>query len=649
MDAQVKSAVHSVQSRAMTLVRFDRVSLEFGDTKLLRNSELALNPNERICLIGRNGAGKSSLLKLITQEYEPDGGKIEFKPQLRLSQLQQNLAESCSKTAREVVAEGLAFQQAQIDQYHALSAAEMDHRGMEGLERLQQRIEAAGGWNLEQQVQRIVSELELPADKSMDQLSGGWRRRVALGKALVSKPELLLLDEPTNHLDISTIEWLEHEIRGYAGSVLFITHDRRFLQNLATRVVELEQGKLVSWPGDYGNFLRRKEALLADEKRANELFDKKLAEEETWVRQGIKARRTRNEGRVRALMAMREERAKRQQRQGRAEIQIAEGDLSGRKVIEARNISHSFDDQPLIDGFSIKVMRGDRIGLIGNNGVGKSTLLQILLGQLKPKQGTLKLGTNIEAAYFDQLRQQLDENRTVVEIVGGGREYININGRERHVISYLRDFLFAPKRAMEKIKILSGGERNRVVLAQLFTRPANLLVLDEPTNDLDVEMLEALEQRLVDYHGTLIVVSHDRDFLDAVVTSVLVFEADGKIREYVGGYSDWERRGQALAETEAPPKKTQRTQQQGSKRQAQPRKLSYQLQRELDALPDTIEALEEQLSQLQTTVARPDFFQQPNDSISQAMADLKSIEQALEAAMNRWSELATMQQELEPQ
>ncbi len=629
----------------MTLVRFDRVSLEFGETKLLQEADLAIEPGERVCLIGRNGAGKSSLMKVITGEYEVDRGAIEFKSGLRVSKLRQDLAASTDQTTYQVIAEGMHTHQALLDRYQLLSDEQLDTDGLRAMEDLQKQIEAAGGWNVEQQIERVITELELPRDKSMHQLSGGWRRRVALGRALVSKPELLLLDEPTNHLDISTIEWLEHEVRGYNGSVLFITHDRSFLQRLATRIVELEFGKLVSWPGSYNNYLKQKEKFVADETRAQKLFDKKLAQEEVWIRQGIKARRTRNEGRVRSLMAMRDERAKRQKRQGKAKIEIAEGDQSGRKVIEARNISHGYDNEQLITKLSLKVMRGDRIGLIGNNGVGKSTLLQILLGQLVPNEGTLKTGTNLEVAYFDQLRRELDEERTVAETVGGGREYISLNGKQRHVIAYLRDFLFAPKRAMEKVKVLSGGERNRVILAQLFTRPANLLVLDEPTNDLDVEMLEALEQRLVEYQGTLIVVSHDRDFLDAVVTSVLVFEDDGQVREYVGGYSDWAARGKALAEKENPEQSKQRRIEAHTQRKAdqKPAKLSYKLQRELDRLPDHIEQLEEKINALQAEISDPSFYQLDRTTVDTTLARLNAAQTELDTAIERWAELEQLQ------
>jgi len=481
----------------------------------------------------------------------------------------------------------------------------------------------------------------------MNELSGGWRRRVALAKALVQKPDLLLLDEPTNHLDIATIKWLEDRVYNYPGAVLFITHDRAFLQRLATRIVEIDRGKLTSWPGNYANFLRRKEKALEDEAVADEKFDKKLAEEEAWIRQGIKARRTRNEGRVRSLMKMREEREERLAKEGTARIHIEEGEQSGRKVIRARNVSYGYGDEEVIRDFSIKIMRGDRIGLIGNNGVGKTTLLRLLLGELEPQSGTLKMGTGLQVGYFDQLRQALDLEKSVAYNVGEGRTYIKINGKDRHVVGYLTGFLFSPKRAMTPVKALSGGERNRVILAKLFTRPANLLVLDEPTNDLDIETLEVLEQKLCEFSGTLIVVSHDRDFLDNVVTSTIVFEEDGKVQEYVGGYSDWLRRGHELAVTDNPYEAERRKQEAAERKKSRkPTKLSYKDQRELDSLPIEIEQLEESIAALQALIAEPDFYAQEAELVQQKLRELSDAEELLEQRIERWSELETLQESL---
>lgn len=627
----------------MHLLRFDEVSLEFGHVPILKEANFSIDGKERVCLIGRNGAGKSSMLKLITGEYAADHGDIQKRRHLRISQLEQTLMATSQLTVREVVRQGMSEQQQLLDQYHQLSSSELAPQQLKKLEELQHQIDASGIWNIDQQVDKVITQLNLPANRALNELSGGWRRRVALGKALVSSPDLLLLDEPTNHLDISTIEWLEHEVRGYAGSVIFITHDRIFLQKLATRIVEIDLGKLVSWPGNYENYLKLKEKSLQEESTQHALFDKKLAQEEEWIRQGIKARRTRNEGRVRALMAMREERAKRIKREGKAKIHIESGERSGRKVITARNVTHGFAGQTLINKLNLRVMRGDRIGLIGNNGVGKSTLLKILLGMLPPDEGTVKLGTNIEVAYFDQVKRDLDEEKTIAQNVGDGKEYIELNGKPRHVVGYLKNFLFAPKRAMTPVRALSGGERNRVALAKLFTRPANLLVLDEPTNDLDVEMLEVLEARLVEYAGTLIIVSHDRNFLDNVVTSVLVFEDGDNIKEYVGGYNDWARRGQHLTEADVPDELHDAKE--SAKQQDQPgknvtsKKLSYMLQRELDALPIVIDKLEKEIIALQNQIADPDFYDQPFAVTSEELQALSDKQGELDAAMGRWAEL----------
>ena len=529
----------------MSLITFDEVSLEFGDQLILDNVSLSLETGERVCLIGRNGAGKSTLINIITGKIEADHGEIVKQSHLRVSQLEQALPDSQDISVKDYVAEGLCHLQKLLKQYEALSAKKTEHdpAHLRELQDLQHQIEAEGGWHIDQRVDTIISELNLPAELNLNQLSGGWRRRVALGKALVNNPQLLLLDEPTNHLDLSTIQWLENRIVNFTGAVLFITHDRAFLQRLATRIIELDRGRLSSWPGTYNDYLINKEKALEDEAKSNALFDKKLDEEEAWIRQGIKARRTRNEGRVRTLYAMREEVAQRLKPQNKARIHIEEAEQSGRKVIEAYNISHAYGEQKLINKLSLKVMRGDRIGLVGNNGVGKSTLLKILLGEIQPDSGTVKIGTNLEIAYFDQLRRHLDPEKTIAQIVGDGGDYIKLNGKERHVIGYLRGFLFSAKRAMTKVKVLSGGEKNRVILAKLLTKPSNLLVLDEPTNDLDVETLEVLEDRLSEYKGTLIIVSHDREFVDNVVSSILVFEDSGTIQNYAGGFSDWVRHG----------------------------------------------------------------------------------------------------------
>ncbi len=626
------------------LVSFSDVCLAFGEQKILTNANLQIEDRERVCLIGRNGAGKSSTLKLVTGELEPDEGRIDRPSHVRVAKLDQGLDDVSERCVRDVVAQGMAAQAERIAHFETLSAQETSSKHhLEALAGLERSIEAGGGWSLDQQVNSMLSQLELPAEARMSTLSGGWRRRVALAQALVSQPELLLLDEPTNHLDISTIEWLEHEVQRYTGALLFVTHDREFVDRVATRIVEIDRGSMRSWPGGYRDYLRQKKKADRDEDRQNREFDKKLAEEEAWIRQGIKARESRNEGRVRALEAMREERAQRIARPRAPKVHVNESEqLSGRKVIEVRNVSHRFGDRLLLDRFSLRVMRGERIGIIGNNGVGKTTLLRILLGELKPNSGSVKLGTNLEIGYFDQLRRELDTTRTVAEIVGEGRDYINVNGSKKHVVGYLTDFLFSAKRAMTRVSALSGGERNRVILAKLFTLPSNLLVLDEPTNDLDVETLEALEARLTAYEGTLLVVSHDRHFLDRVVTSTLVFEGDGAVQRYAGGYSDWARLQHPLATTDGPGKRSRPTSKAAdASEHAKPaqRKLSYKLQRELDALPDSIDALENEIASLERAVNDSSFYERPREEINARFAALDTLRAELEAKIARWEAL----------
>ncbi|MFZ9053372.1 MAG: ATP-binding cassette domain-containing protein [Woeseiaceae bacterium] len=631
----------------MSILRFDGVSLEFGDQVILTNAELAIETGERICLIGRNGAGKSTTLKLITGEIEPDRGEVVRGQNLITSVLAQDLPEAMDQPVRDVVRSGLTEIEKLLEQYRQQSKLELDREGLLGLETLHSKIDAHDGWHIEQRVEETMTDLALPADKKMFELSGGWRRRVALAKALVQKPDLLLLDEPTNHLDIATIKWLEDRIYNFPGAVLFITHDRAFLQRLATRILEIDRGKLTSWPGDYNNYLIRKEKILEDEDAANARFDKKLAQEEVWIRQGIKARRTRNEGRARALARMREQREQRIKRDDRARIHIEEAEQSGRKVIRARNVSYGYGSDRLIEDFSITIMRGDRIGLIGNNGVGKTTLLRLLLGELEPQSGTIKPGTNLVVGYFDQLRQALDPEKSVAYNVGEGRTHIKLNGKDRHIVGYLKGFLFSPKRSMLPVKALSGGERNRVILAKLFTQPANLLVLDEPTNDLDIETLEVLEHRLCEFNGTLIVVSHDREFLDNVVTSTIVFEEDGHIQAYVGGYTDWLRQGHALAETDNPFATTSSVQAATERRTPKrPNKLSYMDQRELDRLPGEIEALEASIADLQQVMSQADFYSQEHGIVQSRLQELADAQALLEQRIERWAELETLQSDL---
>jgi len=622
------------------LVRFDAVSVAFGEQRILIEADLAIDAKERVCLVGRNGAGKSTTLRLITGAVEPDLGAVERPNRLRLSLLDQKLADESSELVRDFVARGMVAQLARMAEFERLTAlASPDRATLREIESLQREIDAGGGWSVDVRVATVISELGLPADRRMSQLSGGWRRRAALAQALVSNPELLLLDEPTNHLDISTIEWLENAVRTYPGAVVFVTHDRSFVENVATRIVAIDRGELRSWPGGYRDFLANKAKSDEDEDRHNALFDKKLAEEEVWVRKGVKARQTRNEGRVRALEELRAIRADRIKRPRTARILINESvELSGRKVIEARNVSHGYGGNPLLKDFSLRVMRGDRVGIIGNNGVGKTTLLRILLGELTPDTGSVKVGTNIEMGYFDQLRRELDPTKTVAEVVGEGREFVQIQGRKKHVVAYLTDFLFSAKRALTPISALSGGERNRVILAKLLTRAANLLVLDEPTNDLDVETLEALEERLAEYDGTLIVVSHDRYFLDAIVTSTLVFEDDGQIRRHAGGYSDWLARRRALAVTDSPEAAHEPDSADARVRPAA-RKLSYKLKRELDALPDRIAELEARVVELRGVVNDGAFYRKPQAEVQRFVNELELAEREVETAVERWAEL----------
>lgn len=630
------------------LVRLNEISLAFGDQQILRDADLSIEAGERVCLIGRNGAGKSTTLKIVAGLIELDDGKVERLAGLRMSMLDQQLAETSRQSVRDFVAAGMAAQTRLIDEYHALSATEPSGKqALSSLDELESRIVAGGGWSVDAQVDSICTQLDLPVAQRMDEISGGWRRRVALAQALVANPELLLLDEPTNHLDISTIDWLEQQVRRYNGAVVFVTHDRSFVEAVATRIVDLDRGQLRSWPGSYRDYLRRRAQADADEDRHNREFDKKLAEEEVWIRQGIKARESRNEGRVRELMKLREIREARVKRSRTARIHINQTEeVSGRKVIEMRNITHGFGENSLLNEFSLRIMRGDRLGIIGNNGVGKSTLLRLMLGELTPDQGSVKTGTNLQVAYFDQLRREIDTEKTVADIVGEGRDYISLNGKKKHVVAYLTDFLFSAKRAMTKVSALSGGERNRVILAKLFTQAANLLILDEPTNDLDVETLEALEQKLQEYEGTLIVVSHDRHFLDAIVTSTLVFESDGTVHRHAGNFSDWQRLRRDLAVTDEPKGARKRAERTTATTEtlSKPKKLSYKLQRELDALPGQIADLEASLEAQQRAVADPDFYSGHHEKVQSELARLTDLQHQLNTALERWMALEDMQQ-----
>ncbi len=639
----------------MPLLTVDHVSIAFGHLPLLDDACVQVEPGERVAVIGRNGTGKSTLLQIVNGEVPPDAGSVWRQAGLRTARLDQDASLADPRPVFDVVAEGLGDLSALVAAYHhaaVMVAEDGSPARLEELGRLQHGLEERDGWRLEQRVEQVLSHLGLPADTAVDTLSGGWRRRVLLAQALVSQPDLLLLDEPTNHLDIDAIAWLEAYLADFGGAVLFVTHDRAFLQRLATRIVELDRGRLTSWPGDYATFLRRKEEALAAEAGQQEKFDRKLAEEEAWLRQGIKARRTRNEGRVHALMKMREERAARRALLGTVRLQVEHADPSGKVVFEAEEVGKGFGGRQVVDGFSARIVRGDRVGVIGANGAGKTTLLRLLLGELTPDRGEVRTGANVQVAYYDQQREQLDPERTVFDTIGEGSEIVTVAGRPRHVNGYLRDFLFPPERARSPVKALSGGERNRLLLARLFTRPANVLVLDEPTNDLDLETLELLEAQLVEWPGTLILVSHDRVFLDNVVTSTLVVEGDGRVAEYVGGYGDYLRAKHAAAMATAPPPERAAARRGSEQTRAEEttatgaapvrKRLSYKEQREFDALPARIEAIEAEQQALHAAVAAPEFYKEPAEAIRQSLARLEELQAALLAAYARWDELDSL-------
>jgi len=626
----------------MPLATLDHISMAYGHLPLLDDASLQIEPGERVCVIGRNGTGKSTLLQIIAGDVEPDAGAIWRQPSLRMARLVQDVPLSADRPVFDVVAEGLGNLGTLVADYHhaAIEVAEQgDARALETLGRLQHELEERDGWRLEQRVEMVLARLDLPTDAIVDTLSGGWRRRVLLARALVAQPDLLLLDEPTNHLDIESMTWLESFLVDYAGAVVFVTHDRVFLQRVATRIVELDRGRLTSWPGDYDTFLRKKEEWLANEAVHNEKFDKRLAQEEAWLRQGIKARRTRDEGRVKALMAMRQERAARRGLIGKVRLTAEAGDRSGQMVFELDAVTKSFGARPVIRDASLRVMRGDRVGLIGPNGSGKTTLLRMLIGELPPDSGEVRQGANVQIAYYDQQREQLDPERTVFDTVGDGNDTVTVNGRTQHVHGYLRDFLFATERANSPVKALSGGERNRLLLARLFTRPANVLVLDEPTNDLDIETLELLESHLVEWPGTILLVSHDRAFIDHVVTSTLVFQGDGRVQEYVGGYEDWLRQratGQpAIVNRELPESAPERV----TGNAGASKKLSFKEQRELEALPLQILTLETEQEQLNAAMRGSGFYRESSKTIARTLARVDELKDALLKAYARWDQL----------
>lgn len=630
----------------MALLSLKQITVSYGGPNLLDKVDFQLDQGERVCLVGRNGAGKSTLMKLIAGEIKQDSGEIRGQG-LKIARLEQEVPAGTSGSVYHVVAHGLGEIAPILIAYHDVIqrlATDSSDKILAELEKVQHNLEAVDGWTVEQRVESVISRLTLDGDVDFAGLSGGMKRRVLLAQALVKQPDILLLDEPTNHLDISSITWLEEFLKSYGGTLLFITHDRTFLQALATRIVQLDRGNLVSFPGDYANFLERREALLSDEAQQNALFDKKLAQEEVWIRQGVKARRTRNEGRVRALEQLRRERGQRREVLGNVKMKLQDSDRSGKLVFEAENLGQSFDGRVLFKDFSTVIQRGDRIGIIGANGCGKSTMLSILLGRTQPETGTVLRGTKIDVAYFDQLRSQLDEEKSVTENVSQGSDFVEIAGVPKHIIGYLQDFLFTPERARTPVKALSGGERNRLLLAKLFTQPANLLVMDEPTNDLDAETLDLLEDLLMNYKGTLLLVSHDRSFLNNVATSTIVFDDDGEVREYVGGYDDWQQQRQQDKDHEAQKNKTITKSAKPVEKQVKKKSsLTYQEQLDLAAFPKKIEELDKQQAELHDVVGQPMFYQQSEDKIAVTQAELAKVTEQLNAMYEKWEALEAKQ------
>ena len=618
----------------MAILSLQGVSISYGGPSLLDHVDLTIESRERICLVGRNGAGKSTLMKVIKGELKPDAGEIKQQQGIRISRLQQEVPAGDSADVFSTVAQGLGTLGQQVIDYRTALA----NQDTVALERLQQEIDRQNGWDVESKINNFLTRLSLDGHQPLNTLSGGLQRRALLAQALISEPDLLLLDEPTNHLEVEAIEWLETFLLNFPATLLFITHDRTFLKKLATRIIEIDRGKLTSWPGNYDRYLAGKEKALEEEAHQRALFDKKLAQEETWIRQGIKARRTRNEGRVRRLQQLRQEYKTRREQLGQARVTAQNDNQSGKIVLQATHIDYQIHERKLIRNFNTTLTRGDKVGIIGPNGVGKTTLINLLTQRLQPTHGQVELGTKLTLAYFDQLRNQLDENKTVRDNIADGNETVQINGKEQHIISYLGDFLFEPSRANTPVRALSGGEKNRLLLAKLFSQPSNFLILDEPTNDLDIETLEQLESLLTDYTGTVLLISHDRAFLDNVVTSTWVFEDDGQIREYIGGYEDWLRQ----RETQSTPQEKKVTNEKKAPDNRKPRaqkKLSYKDQRELDQLPEHVDMLETQLRERQQQMTSPDFYKQEKSAITATQEQIKVLEQELEAAYARWEAL----------
>ncbi|WP_047606333.1 ABC transporter ATP-binding protein [Rahnella aquatilis] len=628
----------------MSLISMSGAWLSFSDSPLLDNTELHIEPNERVCLVGRNGAGKSTLMKILNREVPLDDGRIVYEQDLIVARLQQDPPRNVEGTVFDFVSEGVFEQAEHLKAYHAIShlvETDPSEKNMNKLAQVMEILDHQGLWQLDSRINEVLLKLGLDADTELKSLSGGWLRKAALGRALVSAPHILLLDEPTNHLDIESIAWLEDFLKEFQGSIIFISHDRSFIRNMATRIVDLDRGKLVSYPGNYEAYLLAKEEALRVEELQNAEFDKKLAQEEVWIRQGIKARRTRNEGRVRALKALRRERSERREVMGTAKMQVVEAASSGKIVFEMEDVYYSVAGKQLVSNFSAQVMRGDKIALIGPNGCGKTTLLKLMLSKIQADSGRVHCGTKLEVAYFDQHRAELDPERTVMDNLAEGKQEVMVNGRARHVLGYLQDFLFHPKRAMTPVKALSGGERNRLLLAKLFLRPSNLLILDEPTNDLDVETLELLEEMIDSYQGTVLLVSHDREFVDNSATECWIYEGDGVINSYVGGYHDaqHQRRNQKPIRQAVTTENKPAAQPKAEPAKRTANKLSYNQQRELEQLPSQISTLEEKISALQLQMSDANFFTLPHEETQQVLNAFAAAELELEQAFERWEAL----------
>lgn len=625
----------------MVVLRLDNIVHGFGEHNLLDNISFNLNAKDRICLIGRNGEGKSTLFEIMTQRLAPQQGSVWLKPGVKMAFLSQILPPPSEETVYHFVSKGLKDIGTLLEQYaHLANAPTKDHdTWLKSLGRLQDELEAKGGWHFYQKIESTLSSLHLDPQVKMKTLSGGWRRRVGLAQALVQSPDILLLDEPTNHLDIDCIHWLESLLSNFQGALLFITHDRSFLKKCAQKILELDRGQLTLWPGDYEQYLRLKDKAQEEEHRHAKEFDKKLAQEEAWIRQGIKARRTRNEGRVRALKALREAYKKRRTQKKGPSFKIEQGETSGQKVIEVKDLSLKYSDKHLIKPFSTIISKTDKIALIGPNGVGKTSLVKLFLKEIEPTSGEVVQGTSLKVAYFDQEKSSLDLNKSVMDNVAQGDDFVYLNGKKQHIIRFLESFLFSPQQARQPARALSGGEQNRLLLAKLFSQDTNFIVLDEPTNDLDIESLELLEDNLVEFKGTVILISHDRSFIDNIATRSLAFEGDGIIRDYVGGYSDWLSQRPMSTVQKSQEKPTSKVVAMSKPKEKVSKKLSYQLQRELDALPGKIESLEQEIEQLQNKINDPEFFKQPSEQSQLDLAKLKSLQDNLEAAFSRWESL----------